>query len=154
MKDAATPAELVRARELLWAHLEAQHGWKQGRPTTWTDEAYAFVPGTPGQPTSHGLGGNPKAGLLSSTIHSDCFWYCRTLPGVLSAFATAYGTDDLVTAYVSERAPAPPAHLSLDDGAVNDEHSDVAVFSVGQHGGQPTSRLRAAQPAGHAYGAG
>ena len=114
MKDAATPAELVRARELLWAHLEAQHGWKQGRPTTWTDDAYAFVPGTRGQPTSsHGLGGNPKAGLLSSTIHSDCFWYCRTLPGVLSAFATAYGTDDLVTAYVRPATRHVVGYISL-----------------------------------------
>eukprot|EP01052_Picozoa_sp_SAG31_P000064 SAG31_NODE_2_length_46263_cov_45.908043_34_plen_203_part_00 len=94
VSNAATPPELRQARSLLWEHLEQQHGWLRGQPKTWTDAAYE----EPRQ-GGHGLGGNPVSGLLASTVHSDCFWHCRTLPGVLSAFAAAYGTDDLVTAY-------------------------------------------------------
>jgi len=36
---------------------------------------------------------------MTSTRHSDCFWFVRTLPGVLDSFAAVYGTTDLVAAY-------------------------------------------------------
>eukprot|EP01052_Picozoa_sp_SAG31_P046873 SAG31_NODE_9140_length_1328_cov_1.030919_2_plen_189_part_00 len=83
--NAATAAELEHARELLWTDLEKKFGWQRSKPETWTDEAYD-------------VGGDPRSGLINM-VHSDTFWYCRTLPGVLAGFAAAYGTDDLVTAY-------------------------------------------------------
>jgi hypothetical protein len=100
--SAATQAELEQARALLWQHLEAQHSWQRDQPRTWTDEAFEQPDIGPPRGSSsrrHGLGGNPRSGLLGSTVHSDCFWYCRTLPGVLRAFEIAYRTDDLVTAF-------------------------------------------------------
>ena len=78
-------SELQRARALLWQHLDAAHGWKECRPETWTDDAYG--------------GNRGLAGIMTSTRHSDCFWFVRTLPGVLDSFAAVYGTTDLVAAY-------------------------------------------------------
>ena len=40
VRNCATESELQRARALLWQHLDAAHGWKEGRPETWTDDAY------------------------------------------------------------------------------------------------------------------
>ena len=64
--DAATPAELQTARVLLWQHLSEQHGWDVKNPKTWTDDAYAWNWETGG----HGLSGNPRSGLLASTVRS------------------------------------------------------------------------------------
>ena len=85
VRNCATESELQRARALLWQHLDAAHGWKEGRPETWTDDAYG--------------GNRGLAGIMTSTRHSDCFWFVRTLPGVLDSFAAVYGTTDLVAAY-------------------------------------------------------
>lgn len=85
VKDAATPDELKVARSKLWNELGEKYGWEEDKPETWTDEAYA-------------VSGDPRSGLIDMG-HSDTFWYCRTLPGVISGFASCYGTDDLVTAY-------------------------------------------------------
>ena len=93
VRNAATPSELQHARELLLQHLDEVHSWKQGQPLTWTDDAYGPTPSGGGFP--HGA----TAGIMTSTCHSDCFWYVRTLPGVLDSFAAAYGTEDLVAAY-------------------------------------------------------
>ena len=32
VRNCATESELQRARALLWQHLDAAHGWKEGRP--------------------------------------------------------------------------------------------------------------------------
>eukprot|EP01045_Picozoa_sp_COSAG04_P000290 COSAG04_NODE_6_length_47123_cov_87.347482_13_plen_178_part_00 len=89
VRDAATPSELEEARALLWRHLGETHGWRPDEPKSWTDAAYEAPAAARGEGGGHGLGGNPRSGLLGSTVHSDCFWYCRTLPGVLTAFAAA-----------------------------------------------------------------
>jgi hypothetical protein len=85
VKNAATPEELTVARSMLWEELGDKYGWIEDKPETWTDDAYE-------------VGGDPRSGLINM-VHSDTFWYCRSLPGVLSGFASCYGTDDLVTAY-------------------------------------------------------
>ena len=114
--NTATAAELHRARELLWAHLDEVHGWKPSQPLTWTDDAYGPAPqGGPG--FSH----EATSGIMPSTCHSDCLWYVRTLPGVLDCFAAAYGTDDLVAAYDNMAINRPascqqPGVLSLGNG--------------------------------------
>ena len=56
------------------------------------------------------------AGVLEGTPHIAANWYTRTLPGVLRGFASAYGTDDIVTAFgpmvinrpASTASPASP----------------------------------------------
>ena len=80
IKDCATPAELERARSLLWSDLQATHSWDRSKPATWTDAAFD----------------NPTGGTTRAMEHADFIWYVRTLPGVLAGFAAAYGTDDLV----------------------------------------------------------
>ena len=97
VRDAATPSELDDARALLWRHLGETHGWRHDDPKSWTDAAYE-APAAGG----HGLGGNPRSGLLGSTVHSDCFWYCRTLPGVLTAFAAACKRSRSLCAFFDE----------------------------------------------------
>jgi hypothetical protein len=87
-------AELDRAEDLLWRHLEgveeasqrqAQRrpvGWRRGQPTTWLQ--------------GHG------DGLMTSTTHCDSMWYVRSRPGVINAFHAAYGTQhgsELVAAF-------------------------------------------------------
>lgn len=79
-------AELNRAEDLLWRHLEgveeasqrmAQRrpiGWRRGQPRTWLE--------------GHG------DGLMTSTTHCDSMWYVRSTPGVINAFHAAYGTQD------------------------------------------------------------
>ena len=50
---------------------------------------------------------------MVSTANSDCAWYVRTLPGVLGAFAAAYGGDtELVAAFDSEYSTPPLCHLA------------------------------------------
>jgi len=95
VKEAASPAELEHARDLLWEHLEGRDsplmrqerpvGWKRDDVSTWRD--------------GHG------DGLMTSATHSACMWYIRTLPGVLGGFAAAYGTDEIVSAYAGASAP-------------------------------------------------
>ena len=80
LKDCATPAELERARSLLWSDLQATHGWDRSEPTTWTDDGFD----------------NPAGGTTRALEHAEFIWYVRTLRGVLAGFAAAYGTDDLV----------------------------------------------------------
>ena len=90
IREAATAAELVRARELLWDHL-ASVGWERRDPTTWTDASF---PGEGKEQLRFAM-----AGVLEGTPHIAANWYTRTLPGVLRGFASAYGTDDIVTAF-------------------------------------------------------
>ena len=91
VKNAASPAELATARELLWQHLEGTEpglermqqarplGWRRGDPKTWTQ--------------GHG------DGAMTSTTHCDAMWFVRTLPGVVGGFQAAYGTQEVVAAY-------------------------------------------------------
>ena len=95
VKAAATATELDLARSLLWQHLEGRDDGSagallgsvgvgpnrrpQGRPTGWLRS----------DPTTWRVGHND--GLLTSSTHSDCLWYVRTRPGVVSGFAAAYG---------------------------------------------------------------
>ena len=102
IREAATAAELVRARELLWDHL-ASVGWERRDPTTWTDASF---PGEGKEQLRFAM-----AGVLEGTPHIAANWYTRTLPGVLRGFASAYGTDDIVTAFgpMVINRPASPA---------------------------------------------
>ena len=106
VRQAVSPEQLDRARELLWRHLEGKGTvqyeglrWDRSDPATWRD-------------FGHGAGGRAqyRDGLMVSTANSDCAWYVRTLPGVLGAFAAAYGGDtELVAAFDSEcTATGPP----------------------------------------------
>ena len=106
--DVAGQAELEHARDLLWAHLEGQDcprmqqarpkGWRRGEPATWR----AFRGKGFDAPTSvepfYGVS-HSDAGLMTSTTHSDCLWYARSLPGVRDAFAAALGNIDFVCSY-------------------------------------------------------
>jgi hypothetical protein len=86
VRGCMSQAELDRAEDLLWRHLEgveeasqrmAQRrpiGWRRGQPATWLE--------------GHG------DGLMTSTAHCDSMWYVRSRPGVISAFHAAYGTRD------------------------------------------------------------
>eukprot|EP01045_Picozoa_sp_COSAG04_P031515 COSAG04_NODE_5858_length_1470_cov_1.499635_3_plen_75_part_00 len=68
---AASPAELDRARALLWKDLQETHGWEKNNPKTWKDTAFD----------------NPTGGTTRAMEHADFIWYVRTLPGVLAGFA-------------------------------------------------------------------
>lgn len=83
-RAALSPAELERADELLWQHLEGREpatqrmtqrrpmGWQRGSPRTWVD--------------GHG------DALMTSTAHCASMWFVRSRTGVLDAFHAAYGT--------------------------------------------------------------
>ena len=103
VRQAVSPEQLDRARELLWQHLEGKGSvqyeglrWDRSDPSTWCD-------------FGHGVGrAQYRDGLMVSTANSDCAWYVRTRPGVLGAFAAAYGGDtELVAAFDSECSDAP-----------------------------------------------
>ena len=71
--QACTPAELGRARDLLWDHIEGAEcpqmtqprprGWRRGAPRSWQD--------------GHG------DGLMTSTAHCAAQWFVRCCPGVM-----------------------------------------------------------------------
>ena len=71
---AASPAELDRARALLWKDLQETHGWEKNNPSTWKDSAFD----------------NPTGGTTRAMEHADFIWYVRTLPGVLAGFAVGH----------------------------------------------------------------
>lgn len=94
VRGCMSQAELDRAEDLLWMHLEGVEeasqrmaqkrpiGWRRGQPATWRE--------------GHG------DGLMTSTTHCDSMWYVRTRPGVINAFHAAYGTHrdaELVAAF-------------------------------------------------------
>src|SRR5690242_9127284 len=94
VRGCMSQAELARAAQLLWRHLEGVEeasrrmaqmrpiGWRRGEPATWLN--------------GHG------DGLMTSTTHCDSMWYVRSRPGVIGAFHAAYGTQhdgELVAAY-------------------------------------------------------
>ena len=88
IRQVVLPEQLAHARDLLWQHLEGKAAvqyeglrWDRSEPTTWHDF------------------GSYRDGLMVSTAHSDCAWYIRTLPRVLTAFAAAYGDSELVPAF-------------------------------------------------------
>ena len=89
----APPADLERARALLWQHLQTHHGWVRSDPSTWRDH--------PGY----------ADGLMESTAHCEAMWVIRSLPGVVAGFAAAYGTDEVVAAYdmMVSRPARPPS---------------------------------------------
>ena len=100
----APPADLERARALLWQHLHTRHGWVRSDPSTWRDH--------PGY----------ADGLMESTAHCEAMWLIRSLPGVVAGFAAAYGTDEVVAAYdmmVSFSCPTPPRTFILCAAGLN-----------------------------------
>jgi len=125
VRGCMSQAELERAEELLWRHLEgveeasqrmAQRrpvGWRRGEPATWLE--------------GHG------DGLMTSTTHCDSMWYVRSRPGVIGAFHAAYGTQhdgELVAAYdrMSVNLPvssANPAALRM--AAASSHHGKFGV---------------------------
>jgi hypothetical protein len=94
VRGCMSQAELDRAQDLLWMHLEGVEeasqrmaqkrpiGWRRGQPTTWRE--------------------GHRDGLMTSTTHCNSMWYVRTRPGVINAFHAAYGThrdSELVAAF-------------------------------------------------------
>jgi hypothetical protein len=94
VRGCMSQAELDRAQDLLWVHLEGVEeasqrmaqkrpiGWRRGQPTTWRE--------------------GHRDGLMTSTTHCNSMWYVRTRPGVINAFHAAYGThrdSELVAAF-------------------------------------------------------
>lgn len=82
--SALTAEEAARAMDLTWAYLESGGtGIDRADPTTWGDAQWPFG----------AIGGDAGIG------HSQQLWYIRSCPGVKQAWATIYGTDDLITSY-------------------------------------------------------
>jgi len=102
VKGAASAADLPRLRNLLWEFLEANTaaadpngrgpqgcGWVRGDPSTWSDAGMARVGSMVGVGILNGRG----------VGHSDFLWAVRELPNVVQAFATVWGTADLVSSF-------------------------------------------------------
>jgi hypothetical protein len=133
VRSALSRAELEHAHDLLWRHLDGTEdasqrmtqrrplGWRRGEPTTWLE--------------GHG------DALMSSTTHCESMWYVRTRPGVLAAFAAAYGTqrdDELVAMYdrMSVNLPTSSGNPEvLRVAAMSTEHvvATGSTFGVAQN---------------------
>jgi hypothetical protein len=125
VRECMSQAELDRAEDLLWKHLEGVEeasqrmaqkrpiGWRRGQSTTWRE--------------GHG------DGLMTSTTHCDSMWYVRSRPGVIQAFHAAYGThadSELVAAYDRMSVNLPissgnPAALRM--AAATSQHGKFGV---------------------------
>jgi ectoine hydroxylase-related dioxygenase (phytanoyl-CoA dioxygenase family) len=88
VREALAPEERQRAEAFLWAFMREVAGWRQGRPSTWTDESIMHM----GLPTK-GLVNGRGAG------QSDLSWLVRTRPRVRKAFEKIWGTEELITSF-------------------------------------------------------
>ena len=120
VEGVASPEELVTADALLWEeHLTGRLGWARDDPRTWRDTSgYAD-------------------GIMTTAAHCEAMWYVRSLPKVVSAFAIACGTAELVAAFdamsinrplstgeesVRQRAARSYAHGKLNAGTLHTHH--------------------------------
>jgi len=77
--------EVIKARELVWDWLEGLgSGVQRDKPDTWVDAAWP---------------GDLETGIVTTcgAAHSPAAWYLRTRPRVLDAFASLWGTRDLIS---------------------------------------------------------
>eukprot|EP00128_Syssomonas_multiformis_P001051 Colp12_sorted_trinity150504_noHs@12447 len=85
-KTVAAEEQLVKARDLLWSFIESTpYGAKRGDPTTWRSNWI----------------GNPALGIVSGYAvgQSALQWHIRTLPSVRKAFATVWGSENLLVSF-------------------------------------------------------
>lgn len=82
--SALTAEETARALDLTWTYLESGGtGIDRKKPSSWSDPQWPFG----------AIAGDAGIG------HSQQLWYIRGCPGVKQAWATIYGTDDLITSF-------------------------------------------------------
>ena len=82
--SALTAEETARALDLTLTYLESGGtGIDRNNPSSWDDPQWPFG----------AIGGDAGIG------HSQQQWYIRGCPGVKQAWATIYGTDDLITSF-------------------------------------------------------
>lgn len=88
VKEVASAAEQAAAEDLLWQFLTDNAGFVREDPSTWTDEHFERV-------------GCVSTGIISRAGigQSDFLWYLRLLPAVRKAFASIWGTTDLLTSF-------------------------------------------------------
>jgi hypothetical protein len=135
VKEVASEADLERARALLWQHL-GQHGWTEGQPRTYTDDAWEAR-----SLTANNAGGNASAGTMGSTAHCEALWYVRSLPAVMDAYATACGCapSDLIASFdrMSINRPASCMEQSVTSLGAAEEMLDARRLHThfGQDGG-------------------
>eukprot|EP01062_Namystynia_karyoxenos_P032033 TRINITY_DN23689_c0_g1_i1.p1 TRINITY_DN23689_c0_g1~~TRINITY_DN23689_c0_g1_i1.p1 ORF type:complete len:353 (+),score=65.62 TRINITY_DN23689_c0_g1_i1:74-1132(+) len=81
-KGAAAPGDIAEANRLLWDWLR-HSGMLPACPHTWGAENFP---------------GNPANGVIvrDGMGQSEFMWHLRSLPGVRAAYATLWGTDDLI----------------------------------------------------------
>merc|ERR1712096_171019 len=86
LKGLLPPEDVQKARSLYWDWLESLgSGLDRKDPSTWTNRNW---PGSAlGFTTTHGGG------------HTDASWFIRAHPRVNQAFATIWGTEDLLTSF-------------------------------------------------------
>jgi hypothetical protein len=84
VESALSAEEAAHALTLTWDYLESGGtGIDRADPSTWAEGQWPFG----------AIGGNAGIG------HSEQLWYIRGCPGVKQAWATIYGTEDLITSY-------------------------------------------------------
>lgn len=118
---AATPEEVARGEELLWAFLEEQTRWRRGFPETWSDLEYEKV-------------GSVRNGLMNAggVGQSDFLWHCRTLPAVKKAFAKIWGTEDLLVSFDGANV-FRPWHHGFRKSVCGWWHVDQGASKQGRH---------------------
>lgn len=88
VREAASPADCAEAEQLLWQFLADNAGFAREDPKTWTDENFLKV-------------GCIATGIVSKAGigQSDFLWHCRLLPAVRKAFASIWGTPELLVSF-------------------------------------------------------
>lgn len=135
VKQVASQDQLEHARRLLWQHLRS-HGWIENEPRTYTDDAWQER-----SLTANNAGGNPSAGTMGSTAHSEALWYVRSLPGVMNAYATVCDCqpDELIASFdrMSINRPATCGEESVTKLGATAEMLDARRLHThfGQDGG-------------------
>lgn len=88
VKEVASAAERGAAEDLLWQFLMDSTGFERSAPSTWTDEQFERI-------------GCSATGIISRSGigQSEFMWYLRLLPRVRQAFASIWGTSDLLTSF-------------------------------------------------------
>jgi len=88
VKEVASAVERTVAEDLFWQFLVENAGFVRDDPSTWTDEQFERV-------------GCVATGIISRAGigQSDFMWYLRVLPAVRKAFASIWGTPDLLTSF-------------------------------------------------------
>jgi hypothetical protein len=88
IRNVASPEEVNRATDLLWAFLSKTAGMQHDDPTTWSDERFCKV-------------GSITSGILfnQGVGQSDFLWYLRLLPRVKAAFQSIFNEADLICSF-------------------------------------------------------